>query len=75
MGERIKDKIGVLLGKEPVMYLHASLIFFLNDTSVPSLDLTAQLSKFSEEFEQGSGEFIKNISLPILLEYKKVSKL
>lgn len=37
------------------MYLHASLIFFLNDTSVPSLDLTAQLSKFSEEFEQGSG--------------------
>lgn len=55
MERELKTKLVFWLEREPVMYLHASLIFFLNDTSVPSLDLTAQLSKFSEEFEQGSG--------------------
>ena len=55
MEKELKTKLVFCLEREPVMCLHASLIFFLNDTSVPTLDLTAQLSKFSEESEQGSG--------------------
>lgn len=54
MERELKTKLVFWLERKPVRYLHIS-IFFLNDTLVPSLYLTAQLSKFSEEFEQGSG--------------------